>query len=520
MSGEGSGFVLHDLIKPGTMQSREYQEKILKTALEKNTLVVIPTGLGKTNIAVLLAADRLRDFPDSRILVLAPTRPLVNQHYKAFMSFLALEDVELAFVTGTVKPDDRKKIYNDRFVRAIFATPQTVRNDIKNRLISLEDYSLLVIDETHHSVGMYAYPFVVKAYKSKAKNQRILGLTASPGSDLAKIKEVMKNTGLEAVEIRTEEESDVTPYVMDRETQWIKVELPESFIKIKALIDEVLVKKVETLRRMGYVYGKRVSKKQLLEIQSRAASGIKEGYKKAFICMFLVNQALKLEHALGLLETQGIGVLEIYWKKIRTGRTKADIGLRKDKSISNAMFLTHSLQEEGAKHPKVAMLLSAVSRQISANPESKIIVFANYRDSVKEITQALHQVSNARPTDFVGQREGMSQKEQAQTITDFSSGKHNILVCTSIGEEGLDIPAMDLAIFYEPVPSAIRSIQRRGRVARQTLGKVIFLITKGTRDEAYYWSSLHKEKSMKKALYGMKLANNLNNSFSAPPEEK
>lgn len=505
MTQDRTDFVDHGLIKPRTMQARGYQLDIFKKALLKNTLCVLPTGLGKTNIAVLLTAQRLETFPDSRAMILAPTRPLVNQHHQTFMRYLSLEDVEFSSVTGTMKPQDRQKVYQDMIVRIIFATPQTIRNDLKSGLLELEKFSLLVIDETHHSIGLYAYPYVVKKYKSQAQDQRILGLTASPGSDHAKIKEIMKNTGLEAVEIRTEEEEDVIPYMMDKETKWLYVELPESFKKIKTLILEVINQKVGSLRKMGYVWGKHISRKQLLELQNRLARGIREGYKKPFTGLFLVSQAIKLEHALTLLETQGIGVLEGYWRKIRIGRNRADKALANNREISDAMHLTHSLFEEGAKHPKVAKLLTVVSQQLRENPQSRVIVFANYRDSVREIVSSLEQVNGARPVEFVGQREGMTQKEQVQRLKDFSSGLHNILVATSIGEEGLDIPSMDLAVFYEPVPSGIRSIQRRGRVGRQMVGRIIFLITKGTRDEAYYWSAQRKEKSMYKALYGMRM---------------
>ena len=501
---QGPSILDNELLKPNTMQPREYQLNILRTCLTKNTLCVLPTGLGKTNIAVVLAAHRLRDFPESKVLVLAPTRPLVNQHFSSFRKHINLEDVEFRVVTGTLKPNERQRAYRDRFLRVLFATPQTIRNDLKNSLLSLEDFSLLVIDETHHSVGLYAYPFVAKAYLDQARNQRILGLTASPGNDLAKIKEVMKNTGLEAVEIRTEEEGDVSPYVKEKHERFLRVDLPERFEKIRSYILDIYNKRVETLRRLGYVRGSRISKKQLLMVQERLSREVRAGSTRARIGMFNTGQAIKLDHALGLLETQGIGVLETYWKKIRVGKAKSDKALATNKEVMNAMHLTYSLWEEGARHPKIGKLLTEVSRQLTKKPDSRIIIFANFRESVKEITTSLSNVSAAKAVDFVGQRDGMTQLEQQQTLKDFSAGLHNVLVCTSIGEEGLDIPSMDLAIFYEPVPSGIRSIQRRGRVGRQMAGEVVFLITRNTRDEAYYWSSRAKEKNMNKALTGMK----------------
>ena len=103
----------------------------------------------------------------------------------------------------------------------------------------------------------------------------------------------------------------------------------------------------------------------------------------------------------------------------------------------------------------------------------------------------------------MGQKEGLTQKEQIKRIEDFSSGVYNILVGTSISEEGLHISNADHAIFYEPTPSEIRDIQRRGRVGRLTNGKVTVLITKNTRDQAYYWVAKRKEQKMKKTLYKM-----------------
>ena len=75
---------------------------------------------------------------------------------------------------------------------------------------------------------------------------------------------------------------------------------------------------------------------------------------------------------------------------------------------------------------------------------------------------------------------------------------------TSIGEEGLDIPEVDAVIFYEPIPSAIRTIQRAGRTARKIKGKLIILITKKTRDESYFYVSRAREKKMHKAIETIK----------------
>ena len=90
-------------------------------------------------------------------------------------------------------------------------------------------------------------------------------------------------------------------------------------------------------------------------------------------------------------------------------------------------------------------------------------------------------------------------------VEKFKKGEYNVLVATSVAEEGLDIPATDMVIFYEPVPSEIRSIQRRGRTGRARIGKVVILTIKGTRDIAYLWSSRNKEKKMKNELLWLRM---------------
>ncbi len=494
-------YVKHPLIVENSIEARAYQEAILGTAAKNHTLCVLPTGLGKTNVAMMLAAHRLEKYPDSNVLVMAPTRPLVNQHYKVFGRSMKIPQEDMVAVTGFIKPEERVELYRKRMV---FATPQVVENDLKNGILSLDGVSLLVIDEAHHSIGGYAYSFVAKTYLEQSKHPRILALTASPGGTTEKIQEIKSNLGIDAVEIRTDEDHDVKPWIKEKQIDWIYVELPESFLKIKVYLDEAIEDRAKRLNAMGYLRKPRPSRRDFLELQAKAQECIRKGQKSAFGISSIVAQAIKLEHALGLLETQGITVLEKYWKKLKEDKSNAAKNLMKDQRVANAMFLSRELFESGSKHPKMGKLCQIVDRQIREKCDSKLIIFANYRDSVKEIEVSLNNIDGVRAVQFVGQKEGLTQKEQIRRIHDFREGVYNVLVGTSVSEEGLDIPAMDLAIFYEPVPSEIRSIQRRGRVGRQKIGRVIFLITRKTRDEAYFWSAKNKEVKMHKTLKGMK----------------
>jgi ERCC4-related helicase len=497
-------YVSHPLIVENSVESRTYQEAILGTAVRSHTLCVLPTGLGKTNIAIMLAAHRLEKNPGSRVLIMAPTKPLVNQHFKTFAASLKIPEKEMVVVTGFVSPYEREELYQRKVV---FATPQVIENDLRKERLSLKDFSLLVIDEAHHSIGGYAYPYVAKAYSQQSRFPRILALTASPGGTAEKIKEIKDNLGIDAVEIRTDDDYDVRPYVKEKEIGWSYVELPESFLQVKRYLDEAIEERAKRLKGMGLSKKQRLSRRDFLEIQANAQASIRRGSKAAFGISTVAAQAIKLEHALGLLETQGINVLEKYWKKLEEDPSGAARVILKDQKVSNARFLSRELFEQGSKHPKMGRLCQIVDSQFREKPESKLIVFANYRDSVKEIEASLNNIEGVRAVQFVGQKEGLTQKEQMQRIHDFREGVHNILVGTSVSEEGLDIPAMDLAIFYEPVPSEIRSIQRRGRVGRQKVGRIIFLITRNTRDEAYFWAAKNKEARMHKTLKGMKASN-------------
>nr|MCK4930082.1 DEAD/DEAH box helicase [Nanoarchaeota archaeon] len=210
---------------------RLYQQTILDTAVKKNTLVVLPTGLGKTNIAILLAANRFKNYPNSKILVLAPTRPLCDQHVDSMKKHLRVKEEEVQLFTGMIRPAKRAELWRDS--RIIISTPQGLENDIISNKVSLKDVSLMVVDEAHRTVGDYAYVFIAKQYNKKAEHPRILGLTASPGSDQEKIKEVCRNLFIEEIEIRSYDAPDVQPYVKEIDVKWVKVELPQDFAQVR-----------------------------------------------------------------------------------------------------------------------------------------------------------------------------------------------------------------------------------------------------------------------------------------------
>jgi len=490
---------------------RLYQETIFASSALKNSLVVLPTGMGKSMIFIMLAVQRLNNYPKSKILILAPTKPLCEQHVQSCMNYIDIEKEKVVLFTGLVKPEKRAKLWED--ARIIISTPQGLENDIINRKIDFKDVSLLVIDECHRAVKEYSYVWLAKQYEKLAKFPRILGLTASPGSDIESISEICKNLFIENVELRTESDPDVKPYIQDVKISWIKVELPDEFKQIHKYLKDCYNSKLKDIKQYGYISDAIIangSKKSLLDLQAALHGEIAGGNKDFEILksVSLAAEAMKVQHALELLETQGITALNRYISRImkdaRTTKVKATQNLANDFNFRSAWIKTQTLSENGIEHPKIEKLKQEIKKAISLSENSKIIVFNHYRDNAEKIVDELNKIDNAKAMLFVGQQKkgntGLSQKKQIKMLDDFRSGRFNILVSTSVAEEGLDIPKVDIVIFYEPIPSAIRHIQRRGRTGRLEKGEVKILMTKGTRDEAYRWSAHHKEKRMYRTL--------------------
>ncbi|MBM3230623.1 DEAD/DEAH box helicase [Candidatus Pacearchaeota archaeon] len=488
---------------PNLLALREYQTAILETCKQKNTLVVVPTGVGKTLIALHLIIHRLKQQPGSKILFLAPTKPLVEQHYEYVHKQLPELFAERTLFTGEVKAPERKKAFQTGEI--ILSTPQCIANDIDKHLYSLHDVSLIVIDEAHRCLKQYDYTKVVQAYKQQALHPHILGLTASPGSDPEIVRQICEHLAIEAIELRTRESEDVKPYLKELEFTKVEVPFPKELVELKILLQRVYNHKTEELKALGVLFGP-VNRITLIKLQARLAlQG--QGVQK-FRGMSLTAQALKIAHALELVETQSLAGLKLYLDNLDTqAKEKQSKGVQqlvKQPEFRAAQLSLTQLLEKGFEHPKVEEVAVLVEQEFKENQNAKIIIFTQFRDTAEAIRNRLEKIPQARPVMFIGQAKkagrGLSQKEQKAIIEQFKALEKNILIATSIGEEGLDIPEVNAVIFYEPVASAIRKIQRAGRTARLAPGKLIMLITKETRDEINHYSSIRKEKKMHQTI--------------------
>lgn len=481
---------------------RDYQRNIADAALQKNTLVVLPTGMGKTMISVIVATERMERFPGKKALITAPTRPLNAQHKKSFEEFTNIPKDEIALVTGKTRPEDRAEVYKRS--KIIIGTPQTIENDLETGRLKLDDFCFVTFDESHRAMKDYGYPYIAKKFMLQSKQPLILALTASPGGSEAKIREICDNLFIKAVEVRTESDDDVEEYVKPIDRDFEYVEFPEELRKVRGLLNDMLKENMEWLRSRNYVPTLIPSRTMLIGLQNRMSA--KYSATKNFIYIWpLIRsaEAIKISHAIELIETQGVPFLYEYLEKIKSSKKKTDKRIMGHRKMTEILELVEKLHEEGVHHPKLDKVREIVADMLEKDPKSKIIIFANFRSTVDRIRKML--TDDGISTEIlVGQAvkngKGMTQDEQVDVLRRFREGEFNVLCGTSVSEEGIDVPAVDYAIFYEAVPSEIRAIQRRGRVGRQIAGKAIFLITKDTRDEAYFFASLNKEKKMKGIL--------------------
>ncbi|MCS7093729.1 MAG: DEAD/DEAH box helicase family protein [Candidatus Aenigmarchaeota archaeon] len=489
------------------IELREYQKNIANTCLKGNTLVVLPTGLGKTVIAIYVALKRLEQNPTGKILFMAPTRPLNEQHYKSFLKFTDMTQEDIALVTGKVRPDDRKIFYEK--CRVIIATPQTIANDLKSGRIDLRDFVLAVFDEAHRAVKEYSYTEVAKNFILQSKSPLIIGLTASPGGEEERIKEVIENLFIKFVEIRTENDPDVRPYVKEVEKEYVNVDLPDELEDVRKKLYDIYDEILEWLKSKMFITSKNVTKKELLNLQNSLIAAYDRGMENPINIWGLikVSQAIKVLYLIELLETQDIKIFSSYVKELYSSKKRAEKILASHGKFLEIYKKLPILEEKYKVHPKMEKLVDIVKNLIKGNQNVRIIVFANLRETVERIVNVLRE-NGISAEMLIGQAKkggkGLSQKEQIEIVKRFASNEFNVLVCSSIGEEGLDISSVNYAIFYEAVPSEIRLIQRRGRIGRQSEGKVIFLLTKKSIDEGYFFSSLSKEKKMKKTLRRIK----------------
>jgi Fanconi anemia group M protein len=495
-------YVVHLMVRDGVIEDRDYQRRFVEKALEANTLAVLPTALGKTVIAELVAAELLHRYPGCRILFMAPTKPLALQHRESVLKHLKLGEGEVAVVTGETAA--RASVWGNSRVRFVTATPQTVWNDYRNGLVRLEEFALLILDECHRSRSRYSYTRLAEEYIRRCPYPLILALTASPGSEEDKVVEVVRNLWIEQVVWMSEEDEEVSKYIPGIRVGWVRVKLPAEYEMIRDEIKRMIESVISRLRESGLLRMpiEAVNRKVLVGLMNRIRAEIDSGVKGPNIhYMTLLSAALSLYHAQELIESQHVHSLKHYLEEISRSELRSH---RIIASTPDFRELVRMASQCKADHSKVDALASTLEAHFAEKPGDRVLVFANIRATAEVLVDRLRD-RGYRAALFIGRAEGkhgprMSQEEQMRTLKAFREGVYNVLVATSVGEEGLDIPECGLVVFYEPAVSGIRYIQRRGRTGRKLPGKAVILVADKTVDEYYFREGYRRARRMDKIL--------------------
>ncbi len=470
-------YLEHKFIRANTVEAREYQIALANQAKSENCMIVLPTGLGKTAVALQVIAEYLQRGKGG-VLFLAPTRVLANQHYEFLKNNLNLDDI--ALLTGEDALAKRKKLWANSVV---CATPEITKNDLERGIVSADQFSLVIFDEAHRTIGDYSYSYI--AQKLAATNARIVGMTATLPSEKEKATEIITTLRIASVAQRNDDSPDVRPYVQQTNTEWVKVDLPEELRQVQYYLRKALAVQHDLLQRCGLKLSNTPSLSQLLRARDFVIRQNRRAAKPLFT-------AIRLHYALNILESHGITSFLRFCERTRE---KKGAGIKElfesDSNFVRALAYAKDAQKKGIEHSKIPKLA-----EIIKSLSGKAIVFTSYRDSVEIIHEKLIQMGISA-TFLIGKagETGLKQKEQIETVHKFRDGKYNVLIATRVGEEGLDISEVNTVIFFDNVPSSIRFIQRKGRTGRKSAGRLVVLIAKDTIDEVYYWVGQRKIKS-------------------------
>ncbi|GLT75317.1 hypothetical protein SLA2020_470510 [Shorea laevis] len=471
-------------IYPVNIPLRDYQFAITKTALFSNTLVALPTGLGKTLIAAVIMYNYFRWFPDGKIVFAAPSRPLVMQQIEACHNIVGIPQEWTIDMTGQISPTRRACFWKTK--RVFFVTPQVLEKDIQSGTCLVKYLVCLVIDEAHRALGNYSYCVAVRELMTVPVQLRILALTATPGSKQQSIQKIIDNLQISTLEYRDESDHDVIPYVHNRTIELIEVALGKDAVEINKKLLDVIRPFVARLSAIGVLQNRdyqTLTPVDLLNSRDRFRQAppselphVKHGEVEACFGVLIT-----LYHIRKLLSSHGIRpAYEMLEEKLQNGAFLRMMS--KNEELMIAKLLMQQNLSHGAPSPKLSKMLEVLSDHFKTkgSQNSRVIIFSNFRGSVRDIMHALATVGDlVKATEFIGQSsgkalKGQSQKVQQAVLEKFRAGGYNVIVATSIGEEGLDIMEVDLVICFDANVSPLRMIQRMGRTGRKHDGRAYF----------------------------------------------
>lgn len=499
---------------PSNVTRRKYQFDISKLCLRYNTLVCLPTGSGKTLIAAVVMMNFHRWFPKGKIIFMAPTRTLVNQQVEACSNFTDIKRDKIIIMTGTNASGSlRKNIWEEKSV--FFCTPQIVNNDIDKKRLNPTKIVLLIIDEAHHARSNYAYTVVVRKVAARSSQFRVIGLSATPGADMISVQSVIYNLMVSKIVYLDENDPDIAQYQHERNIEFITVPLSTDESVLEDYLGQCISKLAEPIQLKGFL---NTSNPKILTRGSvyfqmdkfkKLGSNNKTDF---FITLEKFSLLLSLTSMKEKLTKYGAQMLNQALKEFVTKKKQTETKKKIEQSAAFQTLLRLTERSKNVSHPKLARLGVILEDFLNKNPESRIIVFTQFRQAAKTIEDHLKRIPIVKCSVFIGKNttsfnQGLDESTQLEIMDLFRRGNINCIIATSVGEEGLDIGEVDLIVCYDTTASPLKTAQRMGRTGRKRNGKVIFLMAEG-----YEEKNLEKAESTRN--YMKTQLNNAENKFA------
>ena len=464
---------------------RNYQWELAEPGIKgENYIVCAPTGTGKTFVAGLIISEHLqkrkRDGNPGKVIFMVTTRPLAQQQNVELNKMMPQASVECCI------GDDGSTIelllkHED----VIVCTAGKLLNELKEDKVHLEEISLIVIDECHHTVKEAPQAKVMEIYlerkqQGKAILPQVVGLTASPGAGDNPSIELEKTLhhliSLCALMDATSGIITVTENVDELEKHKNKstsrLESPNGRDQSEEFISRITIEMADLEQLVGLrcpfprwsqQYETSIQqKKQPLEM-----SLIPEDRDQINVFNLLRCYTQALNIYMDLRYEDAITVLDEFMNFVSEEQATS---LEKELKQRLECLKAELMELPKVSNPLLTQVEKKLRSQFAVEPKSKAICFVRTKKHASAFCDWISKLESGveiRPNVFVGHtREtgpGMTQVEQEDVMKGFREGKYNLLVATSVAEEGLDVPACNLVIRYQHVSNEIAKVQTQGR---------------------------------------------------------
>ncbi len=456
---------------------KKYAGEFISLLRESNSALVADTSAGKTAIAILIITAL-----HARTLFLVPTRILTKQHQE-LLEKITGQTYEAQVYTGITRNRD----WNNTKHRIIFATAHILLNDFKKGKVNLNNFNLIILDEFQKARGNF--PYVNIARLAHQANLKLLGLSASPGSTLTAIEKIKKSCyikNVRRIDIPTPPKTE----------SLVIAEMNEPLKTIDNLFQSLIKQNAINLNQLGFSIDvdRIITAKELKILETMIANH--KGEDNYYKAISAYAQYRKLHHSFTAIMSEGYYTFLDYARRLKDeDKTQAAQVIYSHRNFQQIIFLA----TEAPIHPKVAKLLEVVESLINMN--KGIIIFVYERTTGKYLKEVLNsQLPNIQAETIFGGKGSDKTKTHQHTLKLFTTGKLNVLIATSVIEEGLSTPAVNAVIQYSMPPTEIARIQRGGRAGRFENGIVIYIALKHFLDEAMYWSTWRGVQTMKQVL--------------------